>query len=120
MLHAAHASLYHWLRAGTGVNHQRGEWLIARVHAVLGHADLALQHATRCLELTSQHSALMEDFDFAFAQECMVRAHAVAGNRAEALKHLQHAKEAGEKIKDAEDKKIFFDDLRSGDWHGVQ
>ena len=25
MIHAAHASCYHWLRAGSGLNHQRGE-----------------------------------------------------------------------------------------------
>lgn len=26
MIYAAHASCRHWLEAGTGVNHQRGEW----------------------------------------------------------------------------------------------
>ncbi|MFH1186425.1 MAG: hypothetical protein V1755_15555 [Chloroflexota bacterium] len=30
MVYAAHASPYHWLEAGTGTRHQRGEWLIAR------------------------------------------------------------------------------------------
>lgn len=36
MLHAAHASLLHWLGAGAGAHHQRGLWLIARVYAELG------------------------------------------------------------------------------------
>ena len=69
MLHAAHASLYHWLEAGTEVNHQRGIWMISRVHAFLGNSDRALRYAIRCMELTELHSDLMEDFDFAFAWE---------------------------------------------------
>ncbi len=48
MLHAAHASLYHWLQVGTVLHHQRGLWMIARVHAVLGHAAEALRYASRC------------------------------------------------------------------------
>ena len=31
MIHAAHASLYHWLQVGTGAHHQRGEWMISHV-----------------------------------------------------------------------------------------
>ncbi|MGZ5367654.1 MAG: hypothetical protein ACXWDB_07990, partial [Aeromicrobium sp.] len=31
MLHAAHASRYHWGRAGQSVNVARGEWLCSRV-----------------------------------------------------------------------------------------
>jgi hypothetical protein len=27
MIHAAHASCYHWLQSGTGLHQQRGEWL---------------------------------------------------------------------------------------------
>ena len=36
MIHAAHASRYHWSKAGTTVNLGRGEWQVARVYAVLG------------------------------------------------------------------------------------
>jgi hypothetical protein len=32
MIHAAHASCCHWLKVGTGVHHQRAEWMIARVY----------------------------------------------------------------------------------------
>ena len=39
MVHAAHASCYHWLEIGTGLHQQRGEWLIARVYSELGQAD---------------------------------------------------------------------------------
>jgi hypothetical protein len=54
MVYSAHASCRHWLEAGAGVNHQRGEWMISRVYAVLGLGDSALRHAERCLELTSR------------------------------------------------------------------
>ncbi len=48
MLDFAHASLAHWRTAGGQVRHQRGEWLLARVYAVLGEGNLALKHAHRC------------------------------------------------------------------------
>lgn len=80
MLHASHASLYHWLQVGTGSHHQRGEWMIAHVLTVLGNGNEAVRHANRCLELTEAHSDLMEDFDLAYAYEAMARSTALAGN----------------------------------------
>jgi tetratricopeptide (TPR) repeat protein len=116
----AHASLAHWRVVGTGVNLQRGVWMLARVYTVLGNTVLALQHAKHCLELTEQHKNLLADFDFAFAYECMARAQALAGNRAEALKYWDMADKAGEIIKDKEDRQIFFDDFNGGDWYGFK
>jgi hypothetical protein len=45
LVHAAHASRWHWSKAGTTVNLARGEWQISRVYAVLGRAEPALWHA---------------------------------------------------------------------------
>ena len=42
MLHAAHASRYHWGEVGEPVNFARGEWQCSRVYAVLGRAEPAL------------------------------------------------------------------------------
>jgi hypothetical protein len=120
MLYAAHASCYHWLQVGTGLHHQRAEWMIARVFSDLGMGDAALFHARRCQELTEQHAGLMEDFDRAYAFEAMARANAVAGNRADAEKNLKLAEEAGQAIADAESKNFFVGDLNSGDWHGIR
>jgi hypothetical protein len=120
MIHAAHASCYHWLQSGTGLHQQRGEWLIARVYSVLNIANPALRHANRCLELTEEYSGLMEDFDLAFAYECVARANAIAGNHEQALKYMQFAEEAGQKIKGEEDKKIFFTDFGGGNWNGLR
>jgi hypothetical protein len=36
MIHAAHASHYHWSHVGTAVHATRGEWLISHVYAVPG------------------------------------------------------------------------------------
>lgn len=120
MLYAAYASCYHWLLAGTGVNHQRGEWLISRVCCVLGLADDAVMHASRCLELTTQYADLMKDFDLAFAYEGMGRACALAGKREDALHYIQRAEEAGQAIADPEDKVIFVDDFKGGNWYGLK
>jgi len=116
----AHASLAHWRAAGTGVHLQRGAWMLARVYSVLGNAQMAIQHAARCLELTEQHKELLSDFDFAFAYESMARAQALAGNQAEAKKHIALAQKSGEEIKDEEDRQIFFDDFNEGEWHGAR
>ncbi len=120
MVHAAHASCYHWLIAGTGLHHQRAEWLIAHVHTELGQTDSALRHALRCLDLTREFADLMKDFDLAYAYEAVARANALAGNRDEAARCLQLARESGQAIGDAEDKRTFLGDLNGGNWHGFQ
>jgi hypothetical protein len=119
MVYAAFASCRHWLEAGTAAHHQRGEWLIARVYAVLGQDRAALRHAERCLALTEQYTGEMQDFDWAYAYEAMARANAIAGNPEEAGKYLALAEEAGAAIADEQSKKIFVSDLKSGDWRGL-
>lgn len=119
MIHAAHASLYHWLSAGTAVHHQRGEWLVARVYTVLGISSEALRHAERCLVLTHDNPQLMADFDRAYAYESVARAQALAGNRQAAETYRELARAAGEQIADKEDRQIFTTDLKGGDWYGL-
>ena len=120
MVYCAHASCRHWLEAGSGLNHQRGEWMIARVYTVLGLAEAAIRHADRCLELTEEYSDLMEDFDWAFAYEGVARANAIAGNRDKALEYIAMAEKAGEAIADADNKEIFMGDFDGGDWNGLR
>ena len=120
MLDYAHASLAQWRVAGTGVNHQRGEWLIGRAWILLGDGEQALRHARRTAELTEIHRAEMEDFDLAFTHEEMARALAMCGYEEEARRYIALAQEAGEKIVDAEDRQIFFDDFNGGNWSGLK
>jgi hypothetical protein len=119
MVHAAHASHYHWLHAGNEVNEQRGEWLIAHVYSVLGLGEAALRHAERCAELTAKLQDQLKDFDLAYSAEALARAHAVLGDGDRASEHKARARELGDKIAEPEDKKIFDGDFAAGDWHGV-
>jgi len=120
MLDYAHASLAHWRVTGTAVKHERGEWMLARVYAVLGEVEPALRHAQRCMELLEAHKQEMEDFDFAFAPEALARAHAIAGNTAYALKYIDQAQKAGEAIRQEDDRSIFFQEFNGGNWNGVK
>jgi hypothetical protein len=120
MLEYAYASLAHWRMAGTPLNLQRGEWMLTRVYCVLGQSEPALVHALICRQLTDQHLDLMQDFDLAFAWECLARAHALAGHKDEAQKLHLKAQESGQLIKDDDDRKIFFDDLNGGEWYGLK
>lgn len=115
-----HASLAHWRVAGTEMHLQRGAWMLAHVYTVLSNTALALQHAQHCLELTEKYKEHLADFDFAYAYECLARAQALGGNKAEARKYIEMADEAGAAIKDEEDREIFLGDFNGGDWYGVK
>jgi tetratricopeptide (TPR) repeat protein len=118
MIHAAHASYYHWSVIGEPINFQRGEWLISHVYAVLNIPEPALYHARKCMELTEEYKFV--DFDLAYAYEALARAYAAAGNLSEAKKYIQLAQEAGEKIKQEEDRKLFMSDFAAEPWYGVK
>ncbi len=108
MLHAAHASRYHWGEVGEPVNLARGEWQCSRVYSVLSRAEPALWHARRCLALCEEHG--IGDWDVAFAHEALARAHKVAGNAEATERHKRLAREAGDAIADPEDREHFDKD----------
>ncbi len=120
MLHAAHASTYHWKFVGSAAHQQRGEWLISHVHVVLGHANEALRHAERCLELTQANKHLVQDFDIAYAFEGLARVHAMLGDQKMAEEFLYLAEQAGNAIAGPEDKSIFMNDFDGGEWYGLR
>ena len=109
MIHAAHASRYHWAQVGEPVNLARGEWQISRVYSVLGRAEPALWHGRRCLDVCDEHG--IGDFDLAYAYEALARAHRVAEQVPEAEAYERLAVEAGERIADPEDREHFHGDL---------
>ena len=113
MIHAAHASRYHWSKAGTTVNLGRGEWQIARVYSVLRRAEPALWHAGRCLAYVEAAIAAgeAEDWDLPAAREAMARAAAVAGDAAEAIRWRDLAREALAAIEDPADRELIEGDL---------
>ena len=111
MVHAAHASRYHWGEIGTPLEFERGEWQISRVYSVLGRSEPALFHAKRCLDICQENN--IGDFDIAFAYEAIARALSTARDKAECENYLKLAEEAGEKIKKKEDKDYFLSELKA-------
>jgi hypothetical protein len=47
MLHAAHASRFHWGEVGKPLEFERGEWQVPRVYSVLNRSEAAVHHAER-------------------------------------------------------------------------
>jgi hypothetical protein len=106
MIHAAHASAYHWSRVGEGPRLARAEWQCSWVYAELERAEPALYHAHRCEAICRQYADELEDFDLPAMHEALARAHLVAGNREEALHRLKLARDLCAKIVDPEDREI--------------
>lgn len=111
MVHAAHASRFHWSKVGTAVHLARGEWQISRVYAVLKRPEPALYHAQRCLQICEANS--IGDFDLAFAYEALARACAVAGKVKVSQQYVEKAKTASAQIKDEEDRALVLTDLET-------
>ena len=109
MIHAAHASRFHWGEVGKPENLARGEWQCSRVYALLRRAEPSLWHARRCLAICEEHG--IADWDIAFAWEAIARASAVAGDRAAVDAALARAHELGGLIADQEDRELLLSDL---------
>lgn len=103
MIHAAHASAYHWLKAyGGAINEARSQWQISRVYAILGMGESALKHGQRSLELCVANG--IGDFDLAFGYEAVARAHAALGNEQAKARNKSLALSACENIANADDR----------------
>ena len=111
MLHAAHASRFHWGEIGTPLELERGEWQVSRVYSILNHPQSAIYHAEICLEICKTNG--IGDFDLAFAYEALSRAYAVAGDFKQSREYLELGKQAGKQITDDENQEYFFRELQS-------
>lgn len=109
MIHAAHASAYHWRQVGEPLNFERSDWQLSRVYALLDRPEAALYHAQRCLEACQSEG--IGDFDLAFAYEAMARALLIGGQHDDAMQYLEKAKEAGVEIEKKDDRDYFFNEL---------
>ena len=78
MIHAAHASRFHWDNVGTDENRAIGEWQVSRVYAVLGRPEPALFHARRALEYARRPGVPV--WVSASAEEGFARARLAAGD----------------------------------------
>ncbi|MFM9136332.1 MAG: VOC family protein [bacterium] len=83
MVRVAESSLWHWSQVGSPTEQAIAEWQCSRVRATLGEGAPALEHAERCLRLSSQNR--VDDIVPASAHEALARAYAVLGERDAAL-----------------------------------
>lgn len=113
MIHAAHASRYHWAQAEetAPVNLARGEWLCSRVYAVAGRSEAAIFHGRRCLEILEEHN--VGDWDLVCAHEALARGYALARDEAKRSEHLARAHACLDLVADPEDRVIVEADVLS-------
>ncbi|MGI9135686.1 MAG: hypothetical protein ACR2JS_01330, partial [Candidatus Nanopelagicales bacterium] len=91
MVHAAHASRWHWGKVGGPEQWAIGEWLCSRVYAVLGRGEQSLYHGRRSREICTEFE--VGSFVPASAHEAMARAYCVLGDMdaARAERNLSYA-----------------------------
>ena len=109
MVHAAHASRYHWGRAGGPLQRSIGEWQISRVYAVLGRPEAAAYHGRRALEIALRGH--LGRFYVAYAYEAMARAAALRGDRRERDRCLREARRLGALVRASDDRRMLTEDL---------
>jgi hypothetical protein len=109
MLHAAHASRFHWGEVGAAEQRAVGEWQCSRVYAMLGRGEPALYHARRALELARSED--VPGWVAASGMEAMARASAVAGDDAAAAGWAAEATSAAVAIEDDEDREVVMGDI---------
>lgn len=111
MVHAAHASRFHWGQVGGPEQWAVGEWQCSRVYSVLGRGEPALHHARASLAICEE--AGLDDWVIAAAYEALARASGVAGDDVARQAWLSRAREAVAAIADPEDRKVIEADLAS-------
>lgn len=106
LLHAAHASVHHWLAAGNELNQLRGLVLLANVYAGAGLGEGAVRYAEQALSLSTVADETQSVFDRATTLAAASRAYSVSEDLALASEFFTLAQQAAAKL-DAEDRKVF-------------
>jgi hypothetical protein len=107
MLHAAHAACYHWLQVGDLLNHLRAQCLLTTAYACAGHAEAALRHAVKCLELSEQAGEEQSDWDLATTYACAAKAYQIAQLTDHAAAMQAQAQAVAATFEDEDDKALF-------------
>ncbi len=111
MIHAAHASRYHWSQVGLPVNLCRGEWQISRMYSVLERGEPCLYHALRGLEIALNND--IGDWDLGFAFESVARAFAICGDIGAAREWYAKAKAQANHVAESENRELLLSDLET-------
>ncbi len=105
LIHAAHASVYHWMQVGQDIHRLRGLCLLAAAHAANGDGPSALRYARICVALADENPAGISDFDRATAIGALAKAQALAKDSA-APTTRSKALAAADKL-DRDDRAVF-------------
>jgi hypothetical protein len=105
MLHAAHASAYHWSRVGGELHKIRADMLLGLVHALSGNGPLAIAYARRAHEYITAHES--PDWEVALAHAVFAKAAYAAQEATLYAEQYALAKRCGDAISDIEEKEIF-------------
>ncbi|HUR32237.1 MAG TPA: hypothetical protein VM032_00465 [Vicinamibacterales bacterium] len=105
MLHAAHASAWHWARVGTDLNEARANMLLGMAHALASDGPLGLRYASSAFNYFNEHEA--PDWEQAFAHATLAAAAKAAGNADLHREHYAEAARLGEAIAAPEDRSVF-------------
>ena len=108
MIHAAHASRFHWEFGGSPLNLAIGEWQCSRVHAVVGQPDAAVYHALRYLELAEDYA--LGPFHVGYAHEALARAY-LSNDPEKASTHLARAHRAAAEVAEEDERSLLEKDL---------
>ena len=106
MLHAAHASAWHWARVGTALNEARANLLLGMAHALASEGPLALRYAMSAFNYFNEHEA--PDWEQAFTHAVLAAAAKAAGNPELHREHYAEAQRLGEAIAAPEDRAVFL------------
>jgi hypothetical protein len=105
MLSGAYAAAFHWGKVGTELHKARALLLVAQVHCLLGHGELAIAAAHESREVLIKTE--MPDWEAALVEAIHAHAHHVAGEMQFYTPTYAHAKELGAAIASDEDRAIF-------------
>ncbi|MDH3958844.1 MAG: hypothetical protein OEU98_05160 [Actinomycetota bacterium] len=109
LIHCAHASRWHWGRAGGPQEWAVGEWQCSRAYATIGRAEPSLVHAQRCLALCSEHH--LDGYIVASAHEALARAYLLDGDPRAARTERDRAAELAAGLPDPADRAVVEGDL---------
>lgn len=107
MLHIAHAALVHWSEAGSELNRQRAECLLATAYLSAGLSEPAIRYGQSCVDRSLRSDNEQTAFDRATAHGCLAQALALAGRTAEAAEHFQAAAASAEGLTDAGEHEVY-------------
>jgi hypothetical protein len=113
MVELSLASAWHWSQRPdcTPENRSVGYWQVSRVYALLGRAGFARRYGQ--LSLAALEGAGDRPFYLGYAYEALARAESVAGHAEQGAEYLALARQAAERVPDAEDRAVLLADLET-------